>query len=204
VPSVAGLVIPEPVFTRADYERLIFQPMYDEIAPLDPDEVLRQEFLNARGAIARFDRNTIEIRVLDVQECPRADLAICQAVVAVLEALCEERWTSFAEQCEIGVPPLAGVLLDTIRAAEKATISNAGYLRQLGWTGASATAGELWARLIDEVVPAAARERSELDVILQHGPLARRIERALNGDVQRLPMVYGRLCDCLAQGEMFV
>ena len=51
--------------------------MYDDIAPLDPDAVLQHEWLNARGAIARFDRNTIELRVLDVQECPRADLAIC-------------------------------------------------------------------------------------------------------------------------------
>ena len=32
--------------------------------------------MNSRGAIARFDRNAIEIRVIDVQECPKADLAI--------------------------------------------------------------------------------------------------------------------------------
>jgi hypothetical protein len=32
--------------------------------------VLRHEWVNARGAIARFDRSAIEIRVLDVAECP--------------------------------------------------------------------------------------------------------------------------------------
>ena len=204
VPSVAGQVVPEPVFTQADYERLIFQPMYDEIAPLDPDGVLRHEFLNSRGAIARFDRNAIEIRVLDVQECPRADLAICTVVVAVLRAMCAGRWTSFAEQCAIGVPPLSGVLLNTIRDADRAAIADAAYLRQYGWTEGSAAAGELWRWLIEQVVPPESPERAELDVILRHGPLSRRIERALAGDMQRLPLVYRRLCDCLAAGEMFI
>ena len=44
-----------------------------------------------------------------------------------------------------------------------------------------------------------------LRVILQHGPLARRIVRALHGDTSRakLAHVYDELCDCLAQGRMF-
>jgi gamma-glutamyl:cysteine ligase YbdK (ATP-grasp superfamily) len=87
VPSVAAAVVPEPVFTRADYEEQILRRIYRDIAPLDPEGVLQHEWLNARGAIARFDRNTIEVRVLDVQECPQADLAICAAIVAVLRAM---------------------------------------------------------------------------------------------------------------------
>jgi glutamate---cysteine ligase / carboxylate-amine ligase len=39
-----------------------------------PDGVLNPLFLNSRGAIARFDRNAIEIRTIDIQECPAADL----------------------------------------------------------------------------------------------------------------------------------
>ena len=39
--------------------------MYRQIAPLDPDHVVQYEWLNSRGAIARFDRNAIEIRVID-------------------------------------------------------------------------------------------------------------------------------------------
>ena len=72
VPSVAGQVIPEPVCSRDDYEREILRPHLSRSSRrYDPEGVLRHEWLNARGAIARFDRNTIEIRVLDVQECPR-------------------------------------------------------------------------------------------------------------------------------------
>ena len=82
-------MIPEPVFTRADYEARILGRIYADLAPLDPEGMLRHEWVNARGAIARFDRGAIEIRVLDVQECPRADLAIAAAVGAVLRALCD-------------------------------------------------------------------------------------------------------------------
>ena len=35
-----------------------------DLAPHDPEGVLRHEWVNARGAIARFDRMAIEIRVL--------------------------------------------------------------------------------------------------------------------------------------------
>ena len=56
-----------------------------DIAPLDPDGTLQHEWLNSRGAIARFDRNAIEIRVLDIQECPVADLAICFQVMSFLK-----------------------------------------------------------------------------------------------------------------------
>ncbi len=78
IPSIIGRVIPEPVYTHADYDEKIFQPMYQDIAPKDPEGLLQHEFLNSRGAIARFERNAIEIRVLDVQECPQADVAICR------------------------------------------------------------------------------------------------------------------------------
>ena len=61
VPSVTADVIPEPVYSRGDYEQKILQRMYRDIAPLDTQGVLRHEWLNSRGAIARFrpqhDRN---------------------------------------------------------------------------------------------------------------------------------------------------
>ena len=66
--------------------------MFADIAPYDPAGVLQHEFLNSRGAIARFDRSAIEIRVLDVQECPQADTAIAALMAAVLEKPCRERW----------------------------------------------------------------------------------------------------------------
>ena len=53
-----------------------------------PKAMLQDEWLNSRGAVARFEPgNTIEIRVLDVQECPQADVAICALIADVLERL---------------------------------------------------------------------------------------------------------------------
>lgn len=98
VPSVSGDVIPEPVFTREDYDREIFQRMYRDIAPLDVEGTLQYEWLNARGAIARWDRHAIEIRVLDIQECPAADLAILQSIRDVLQNLVLEDASDYGRQ----------------------------------------------------------------------------------------------------------
>lgn len=207
IPSITGRVVPEPVFTRRDYEQEILQRMYGDIAPHDPAKTLQYEWLNSRGAIARFDRNTIEVRVLDVQECPQADVAICAAVAAVLQALTEERWTSLAEQQSLAVEPLAEIFSTAVRHAEQAPIDNRQYLAQFGHSGAHATAGELWRGVLDQVMPASEPWSTPLETILQQGPLSRRITAAL-GDLERRPArldeVYRELCACLHEGRMFV
>src|SRR5690606_11011872 len=53
VPSVTGLVIPEDVASKAQYEEEILGRMFRDIAPLDPAGVLPEEWLNARRATAR-------------------------------------------------------------------------------------------------------------------------------------------------------
>ena len=204
IPAVAGRVIPEAAFSRAEYDTQILEPLYAQIAKHDPAGVLRNEWLNARGAIARFSRNTIEIRVLDVQECPQADVAICAAVVAVLKALVGERWTPLAVQQSVEVEPLASILLTSIRNAEEAVIYDREYLELFGFPGESCTAGELWGYLIDalpELSGLSSPWREPLAVILDEGPLARRIVSAL--EANDLHDVYGELCRCLDQGEMF-
>src|SRR5205823_857916 len=79
IPSITGYVIPETIGSYRSYQEQVLQPIYQDIAPHDPRGVLRHEWLNSRGAIARFDRHAIEIRVADAQECPLADVAIAAA-----------------------------------------------------------------------------------------------------------------------------
>lgn len=203
IPSLTAQVIPEPVYSAADYQQHILQKLYTDIAPHDPDEVLREEWLNARGAIARFSRNTIEIRVLDIQECPAADLAITRLVVAVLRGLVEERWCGLREQQAWPVLPLFEMLRTTIRDAEQARLDNAAYLRLFGLNSASASARDLWQHLASETGMAA---DPALQVILSKGTLARRIRQALYDDLSRpqLMQVYGQLCDCLASDRLFL
>jgi hypothetical protein len=61
IPSVTGLVVPERVFDRRGYEALL-KRIWDDLAPHDPEGILRHPWVNARGCIARFDRGTIERR----------------------------------------------------------------------------------------------------------------------------------------------
>jgi len=186
VPSLTGAIIPEGVFSRAEYERQIFQVMYADIAPYDSHGILQHEWLNSRGAIARFDRDAIEIRVLDVQEAPQADVAICEAIVAVLKLLVSERWTSYAEQQQIPTSMLAELLEATTRDAEWAIVDDPLFLRQLGVEQASLNSGaircdQLWQTLIEQV-SGQITHLQPLQVILNEGTLARRILRSLEAE----------------------
>ncbi|XOV75984.1 MAG: glutamate-cysteine ligase family protein [Phycisphaerales bacterium] len=125
IPEAAGLVIPEPVFSRADYEKMIFQPLYTALRPHDPEGILQHEWANSRGCIARFMRGSIEIRVVDIQECPAADLAVVALITAAVKAMYDERWISYEEQKSYDVKTLHEVLLDTIRYAERTRIMSA-------------------------------------------------------------------------------
>jgi gamma-glutamyl:cysteine ligase YbdK (ATP-grasp superfamily) len=207
VPSVIGELIPDTLNSRADYEAQVLAPMYRDIAPLDPEGVLRHDWLNARGAIPRFERNALEIRVIDVQECPHADLAIAAAATAVIRSLHDDKWSPPAMQRAFATDRLAKILADCIRDADQAVIDDAGYLRLLGLSDRQYRAGELWRHLITRT----GLNRSTfwvetLNVMLDHGPLARRILRALGPDFtqSRLHEVYAALCDCLEGGRMFV
>lgn len=205
IPSVTGRVIPEDVFTANDYQERVLAPMYLDIAPLDPGSVLQEEWLNARGAIARFDRDTIEIRIIDVQECPLADLAIAALTIAVIKALVAERWTDLSTQKQWGHEALEMILLDCIRDGENAVITNREYLECFGWEGRRHTAGELWRHLYGELRHQLGEYASASVFLISHGTLARRIVAATGPapDRARLHKVYERLCECLGAGEFF-
>jgi len=205
IPSLAGAIIPEPVYSKHQYEETILKRNYQDIAPHDPDGILQDEWLNSRGAIARFQRSAIEIRLLDIQECPAADMAIVTAIVSVLRALASERWSGVREQQSVPIQPLARILDQTIREAEQAVISDPAYLRLFGIDEPKISAGELWQSLTAATMAAGDEARPGLDLILRQGPLARRLLHAAGNDPcrERLVEIYGRLKSCLNDGEMF-
>jgi len=207
VPSVTGNVIPEPVFTRRDYETQILDRIYADLAPLDPEGILRHEWVNNRGCIARFDRGSIEIRLLDAQECPEADLAIASAVLALVRSLTDEALLPHAAQTSWSAERLADIMESTVRGGESAVIGDADYLEALGYPGSSCRAGELWSHLCGALMtPQETREHGRfLDVILKQGSLSARIAAALgdNPGRDRLRAVYAGLVACLAEGRMF-
>lgn len=208
IPSITGQVIPEPVFDRASYEDGILDPIYSDIRPYDPDSILQYEWLNSRGAIARFSRNTIEIRVLDIQESPLADLAVYAFIIEVLKALIEERWITWEEQKTWGVSPLASIFYSTIREAGGALIKEPGYLRVFGINeDRRLTARELWNHLYLELIdpfPELEIWKKPLKHILRNGCLAERILRALGQGYspRDLKLVYQDLAGCLESGGL--
>ena len=204
VPSLSGLVVPEPASTRAEYEASILQPIYDDLAPFDPEGILRYEWANARGCIARFDRDTIEIRVIDVQETPRADLAIAALVSECLRKLVAGDWIDQAAQNAISTKTLATILGACVRDAELARIDEAAYLAAFGG-GRARTGGELWQWLFDQTELGAGAFGSTLRMLLERGSLARRIARAVGERPQRARIheVYAHLGELLLADELF-
>ena len=101
VPEITGQVIPEQAYSYDEYNKMIFDKVKKAIAPYDTEHLLNHFFLNSRGAIARFDRGAIEIRLVDIQECPNADIAIAELEIATLKAIVNGR---FAGSFNVAAP----------------------------------------------------------------------------------------------------
>ncbi len=208
IPSVTAQVIPEPVYRIENYREQILEPMYRDIAPHDPGNHLRHEWLNARGAIARFERMAIEIRLIDIQECPAADLAVARLVSETVRALTEEQWISLGELSDWPMASLKALLDRHIETAEQTVIETPSYLKGLGLTNSSGvTCAGVWEHLAEWL---AARGRLDKQTehfaehYLRHGTLARRILNAWQpGTETQLHALYSRLVSCLASGELF-
>lgn len=208
-PAIVGQVIPEPVVSEAEYRNRILAPMYGAIAAVDPGQVLQHEWLNSRGAIARFDRHAIEIRLVDVQECVKADLAVATAIIQVVRHLYRNRTDGAAAPHEFDAGALQSILLDCIRAGRDAVIEDATYLQALGIGATARRAAEVWRDLIDaitcEPLQTPVGWRQTIGFILEQGNLADRIMRALPSGFVRsdLREVYRELCRCLDEGHLF-
>jgi gamma-glutamyl:cysteine ligase YbdK (ATP-grasp superfamily) len=209
VPSVSGEVVPEPLFTRRDYEERLLGRIYEDLSPFDPEGVIRYEWVNARGCIARFSRNTVEVRVLDVQECPAADVAVIGATASVVRAMVEEAWSGTGAQRKWDERELAGILHGAIRDADESVIEHRAFLDAFGYPERGrARTRDLWQHLIETVVaadPTFEEWEAPLRLILEEGCLARRIAHAVGEDVTRgrLHTVYERLSECLYEGRLF-
>jgi len=205
IPSVTGFVVPEGVGNRDEYESIILSPIYRDIASLDPGNILRNEWVNARGCIARFQRGTIEIRVLDIQECPAADMAIVETIIGAVRNLAEERYSSTDDQNLLDTVMLHGVFLDVIRHGDGTVIECEALLQCLGVRERHISLRELWVLLVERIELPEVGIDSFMKLYRRSGCLARRIAAALDGDTSReaLRAVYGQLCDCLESDRMF-
>lgn len=209
-PAIVGPLVPEMVKSRAEHEICVLAPMYRAIEALDPEHCLRFEWLNARGAIPRFDRHAIEIRVMDTQECPQADIALAALVIDLAQLLYQNEFASLQSQQAFPTDALTRILATCIRNAEQSWIDEPQYLSILGYPGKSCTAHALWQHLGEVLkssnAPHLGLWQTHLQLILEQGPLARRIVRALERDFSHtaLERLYTRLVKTLAEGRPFI
>jgi gamma-glutamyl:cysteine ligase YbdK (ATP-grasp superfamily) len=206
VPSITGRVVPERAYTRRDYHDRILRVIAKDIEGLDPAGILEPEWVNSRGAIARFGRGSIEIRVIDAQESALTSVAVAGAAVAVVRALVEERFISYEEQREIHESRLEPPFNRAVEVGRDAVLSDSLLLACFGMAGASCSLGDLWAHLSSVLDMQVDGSRAALDVILRQGTLSERILRAAGADCrpERLREIYGELAACLHENRAFL
>ena len=88
IPSMTGNIIPEYVRSFKEYRQITVNRYTGELQKLNaPGCLLNKEWLNSRGAVFRFDRKAIEIRIMDEQECIKADVALSCFIRACLRGM---------------------------------------------------------------------------------------------------------------------
>ena len=197
------------MFDKDAYYKVIFDQIAHDIKAHDPEGILEPIWLNSRGAIARFDRGAIEIRVLDIQECPEADLAIASLIINALKLLVDEYFIPLEEQKAFKTEELASIFKHVIKHGEHTVVDNPEYLKAFGLNAVNEiTAVEIWhfiCRKIDRKYPKALDHwRDELELLFDEGTLSTRILNALEANMEHdnLKMVYSELCDCLENNQM--
>lgn len=205
IPQMTGKVIPEKSFTRKDYFQQIFAPINKAIKPYDTENILDHHFLNSRGAIARFDRNAIEIRVLDLQESPKADVAIAIFIVEVLKLLVNEELIALEDQMAWHESDLFEIFDQVIINAEDTVLYNERYLAIFDCAGES-TVRDIWTKVYQKVKDQISEANQKvIEHILEQGSLSSRILKASGQELseEKIINIYRELGRCLEENRVF-
>ena len=211
IPSIVGKIIPERVNSKRQYHKLIYDKIENDVKPYNSNGILNPVWVNSRGAIARFDRGSLEIRITDIQECPMADLAIATVIIHLLKMLVKEKLSSYDHQYQQETDYLASVLQGTIVRGGDYRIDNKSYLQSLGIDeDEEMTINEVWkailCKVIEEYPDAMAPWVSTLDLMLTEGNLSQRILEVTNDiyTTNNLKMIYQELSENLVNNQLFV
>jgi len=205
VPSIGGVVIPERAFSKQDYENIILKNIYKDIAEFDKENILQNEWLNSRGAIARFDRNAFEIRIIDIQESPIADLAIAFVIIESLKNFVNEKLIKYEVQKQWTENSLAAIYNNVIKNGEDTIITDENYLTIFNLPPKS-SAKNILEKLISEIDFTGYEEfKTNIDIIMSKGTLSTRIIKTLNNDYseKNIISVYQMIANCLKENKLF-
>ena len=192
VPSITGAVIPEAIFTLQGYQDLL-KRIFRGIAPHDPDKILQHQWLNSRGAINKFDLQAIEIRLMDIQECPHMDFAIIHFVVAFLKAMVSEKWIDLRSQKMFSEGDLRRVY--DAQNSYLPVVDGKHYLQAMGIDKQRMPLRNLMDYLLNQLSSEIPKEyHSALEIIMKDGHLSQRLRKTiLDKDLQDLKPLYSLL-----------
>ena len=210
VPASQGELVPEYCESLAGYRRDIFGPMFAAIDALPDSKAIRGEFLNARAAVIKFSRQSLEVRVLDTQECVKLDVAIASFVRWSLAWLAGE-----LQSGRLALPKHALLVKDlhaTVQHGSQARV-HAPYLDDLprdeaGLSSVADLLRALLTRARTRVTPAEAPYMDLIASVIESGSLSERIAARLrphqgNEDAftEAARRTYIELADCLLDNE---
>ncbi len=210
IPSITGKIIPEAITSRKRYRELIYDKIAADIKPFDPEGILKPLWLNSRGIIARFDRGSIEIRIIDLQECPKADLAIAALVIHVIKLLMTTKTKTLRDQISCKTNDLHRVLNETVANSSDAEISDPKYLEFFEIYGDRVPVMKVWTTILDHCLKAYPAEmqpwEETLRSIIAGGSLSKRILSATDGHYsnENLNLIYRELSDNLCENGLFL
>ena len=134
------------------------------------------------------------------------DAAVAEMTVAVINAMRAGRWVSNYLQRAWHESDLLAILKDVATMGSEAVITNRDFLLMFGKMRESATAGELWRDLYQQLREGLSEStRIRIAHILDHGCLAQRILRRTGERPSRegLVDVYRELATCLKEDRPF-
>lgn len=114
IPESQGELVPEFTTSLKAYRRDVLGVMYQAVDRLPDAGPIRREYLNARGAVFKFSRESLEVRIVDMQECVHADVALAAFVRWALADLSRQLLAG-----ELALPDHALLVADLHATAER-------------------------------------------------------------------------------------
>jgi glutamate---cysteine ligase / carboxylate-amine ligase len=207
IPESCGQIVPETVRSLRAYREEVLQPMFRALDGMEDAGAIRHDFFNARGAVFKFSRRAMEVRVLDTQECVRMDVAVAVFTRAVLRRL-----TSRIKRGRPGAPPHALLVADFHACVAQGSQARvwAPHLEAPRAADGTASARDVLRGLLRDAA-AAVRPGEEpyfelAARVVEAGSLGERIRAALapvpDGELTLAARrLYGELADCLETNE---
>lgn len=207
LPILTGKVVPERLFTKHGYQKNVYDKIAAAIKPFDTEDILKPVWLNSRGAMARFDRGAIEIRIVDIQECPGADLSVVALITELVKILTNENWIPFDVQQSFPTDQLHLIFRGAVKKAGGYVLEDPSYLRAWG-LNQPVIGQDFWKMILEKLSgrPVLKEWNPILGKMIEQGTLSERLVKAIGHDYSRehLREVYRQVSKSLTSDVLFV